>query len=259
MRLARPHFNSPKGKQRDMPNKLAIAFALLAAPAFSQSFAGHTLELQVPHGETALTTTVPSGTTGVGGTITIVSGSAALVSACYATPIGGGGTGALAAINRVSGLWTGNLSIISAGSGYSSVPTSWQVTGSGPAHALNYACTGTITVTGGTLVSGAASVVGTGGSDWGSVLGAGLSASASQVTLFEGSADFTSYGTGNGNPPFIVADTTGGGITGVTVDASTSMPGFGAPQVSFDSSHIYLTLGGLSLSWGQQVTLDVTH
>jgi hypothetical protein len=63
-----------------------------------------------------------------------------------------------------------------------------------------------------------------------------------------------------GIPQLILSDLTDSAqiITGVTVDPATSVMGFDASHVSFDSEDVYVNLIGLRMDLGQEVSLDFT-
>lgn len=88
----------------------------------------------------------------VGGPVIYSSGGSANHTGwCFAAAnTGFGGTGATAYVFSNAGTLNGNLNLLTLGSGYTSVPTSWALT---PVTGFT-ACSGTITTTGGWLASG---------------------------------------------------------------------------------------------------------
>ena len=46
-------------------------------------------------------------------------------------------------------------------------------------------------------------------------------------------------------------------ITGVTIDGGTNVSGFNSSDVSFDGTHVWVNMSGLTPQNGQQVVLDL--
>ena len=89
-----------------------------------------------------------------------------------------------------------------------------------------------------------------------SFAGVSLEVADSTVTLSESSFATTfSPAAFNG---FVFTDVTKDpGITGVTIDAATNLPGFDASRVSFNSDQVFVNLRGLGFFHGQEVKLDL--